>query len=144
MLDNSAYVDSDACRLINPFILSDETIQTIANNISALIINYFNCPVVETIVFSYGFHGRRTEVFEIVMKALSNKDFNFIPFLLECSLEENINRMNMDNRSLERKQRAIIESREAFYNISYPKIDITNLSAPEAAETIISKAGLRI
>lgn len=143
-LDNSAYVDSDPCRLMNPFILSDETIPTIAKNISALIINYFDCPVVETVVFSYGFHGRRREIFEIVMETLSKKDFNFIPFLLECSIEENINRLNMDNRSTEQKQRAINESRKAFYDILYPKIDITDFSASGAAETIIIKAGLYI
>jgi 2-phosphoglycerate kinase len=28
-LPNSPYIDSDPCRLINPFILSDETIPTI-------------------------------------------------------------------------------------------------------------------
>ena len=81
-LPNSAYVDSDLCRLMNLFILNDETIPTIAKNISDLIINYMDCPVIETVIFSYGFHGRRREVFEIVMKAVSERNFNFIPFLL--------------------------------------------------------------
>jgi len=143
-LPNSAYVDSDPCRLMNPFILDDETIPTIAKNISDLIINYIDCPVIETVVFSYGFHGRRREVFEKVMQTVAKKDFKFIPFLLTCSEEENIKRMNMDNRSLERKQRAIEESRKAFDDISYPQIDITDFSISEAAENIIKKAGLSI
>jgi len=141
-LPNSAYVDSDPCRLMNPFILNDKTIPTIANNISDLLINYIGCPVIETVIFSYGFHGRRKEVFELVMQAVSKRDFNFIPFLLTCSEEENIKRMNMDNRSSERKQRAIGESRKAFDDVSYPSIDITDFSASEAAENIIKKAGL--
>lgn len=136
-LDHSAYVDSDPCRLMNPFILNNDTIPTIAKNISSLITNYLDCPVIETVIFSYGFHGRRKEVFEIVMESLSSRDFNFVPFLLECSLEENIERMNMDNRSFERKQRAIIESRKAFVDTLYPKIDITNLSISEAAVSIM-------
>lgn len=143
-LPNSAYVDSDPCRLMNPFILNDETIPTIAKNISDLIINYMDCPVIETVIFSYGFHGRRREVFEIVMKAVSKRDFNFIPFLLACSEEENIKRMDIDNRSTERKQRAIEESRKAFDDIPYPQIDITDFSVSEAAESIIEKAGLSI
>ncbi len=140
-LPNSAYVDSDPCRIMNPSILNDETIPTIAKNISDLIINYIDCPVVETVVFSYGFHGRRKEIFEKVMQAVSKKEFNFVPFLLSCSEEENIKRMDMDNRSSERKRRAIEESRKAFDDIPYPSIDITNFSASEAAENIIKKAG---
>lgn len=76
-LPNSAYVDSDPCRLMNPFILDDETIPTIAKNISDLIINYIDCLVIETVIFSYGFHGRRREVFEKVMQAVSKKGFQF-------------------------------------------------------------------
>lgn len=143
-LPNSAYVDSDPCRQMNPFILNDETIPTIAKNISDLLINYIDCPVIETVIFSYGFHGKRREVFEIIMKAVSIRDFNFIPLLLTCSEEENIKRMDMDNRSPERKQRAIEESRKAFDDIPYPQIDITDYSASEAAEDIIKKAGLSI
>jgi len=141
-LPNFAYVDSEPCRLMNPFTLNHETIPTIAKNISDLIINYMDCPVIETVIFSYGFHGRRREVFEIVMRAVSEKEFNFIPFLLAFSEEENLRRMDMDNRSTERKRRAIEESRKAFDDITYPKIDITDLSVSEAAENIIKKAGL--
>lgn len=141
-LPNSAYVDSDPCRHMNPFILDGETIPTIAKNISDLIINYIDCPVIETVVFSYGFHGRRREVFEKVMQAVSKRHFNLIPFLLTCSEKENIKRMDMDNRSLERKQRAIEESRKAFDDIIYPSIDITDFSVSKAAEEIIKEAGL--
>jgi regulator of PEP synthase PpsR (kinase-PPPase family) len=59
-----------------------------------------------------------------------------------CREEENINRMNGDNRSTERIQRTLKESRKAFDDVTYPKVDITNSSASEAAKTIISKAGL--
>jgi hypothetical protein len=96
------------------------------------------------VIFSYGFHGRRREVFEKVMQTVSKRDFNFIPFLLTCSEEENIKRMNMDNRSLERKQRTIEESRKAFDDITYPLIDITDFSASKAAENIIKEAGLSL
>jgi hypothetical protein len=52
--------------------------------------------------------------------------------------------MDMDNRSTERKQRAIEESRKAFDDIPYPQIDITDFSVSESAENIIKKAGLSI
>jgi ABC-type cobalamin/Fe3+-siderophores transport system ATPase subunit len=141
-LPNSAYVDSDPCRVMNPFVLNDDTIPTIAKNISDLLTNYLKCPVVSTVVFSYGFHGRRKEVFQRVQSEISKTEHEFIPFLVWCSEEENINRMNGDNRSTDRIQRTLKESRKAFDDVTYPKVDITNLSASEAAKTIISKAGM--
>lgn len=141
-LPNSAYVDSDPCRMMNPFILNDDTIPTIAKNISDLLINYLKCPIVNTVVFSYGFHGRRREVFQRVLLEISKMEHEFIPFLLWCSEEENINRMNFDNRSTIRIQRTLNESRKAFDDLSYPKIDITNLSISEATKTILTKARL--
>lgn len=139
-LPNSAYVDSDSCRMMNPFILNDDTIPTISKNISDLLINYLKCSTINTVVFSYGFHGRRKEVFQNVLTEISKEEYNFIPFLLWCSEEENINRMNIDNRSYDRIQIALNESRKAFDDVIYPKIDITNLPAYEAAKTIITKA----
>ena len=141
-LPNSAYVDSDPCRVMNPFVLNDDTIPTIVKNISNLIINYLKCPIVNTVIFSYGFHGRRREVFQRVLSEISQMEHEFIPFLLWCSEEENINRMNLNNRSPDRIQRTLNESRKAFDNIDYPKLDITNFSISEAAKTIITKARL--
>ena len=137
-LPNSAYVDSDPCRIMNPFVLNNDTIPIIAKNISNLLINYLNCPVVNTVVFSYGFHGRRGEVFERVVSEISKMEHNFIPLLLWCSEEENIRRMNVDNRSANRIQRAINESRKAFDDITYPRLDITNMSVSEATKAILA------
>ena len=127
---------------MNPFVSNNETIPTIAKNISDLIHNYMNCLVINNVVFSYGFHGRRKEVFEIVMTELSKIDYNFIPFLLWCSEEENVKRMHTDNRSLERILRTLNESRKSFNDITYPRIDITDFSVIEAAKNIIIRAGL--
>lgn len=137
-LPNSAYVDSDPCRIMNPFVLNNDTIPTIAKNISDLLINYLNCPVVNTVVFSYGFHGRRGEVFERIVSETSKMEHNFIPLLLWCSEEENIRRMNVDNRSANRIQRVINESRKAFDDITYPRLDITNMSVSEATKAILA------
>ena len=141
-LSNTAYVDSDPCRFMNPFVLSNETIPTIAKNISDLITNYMNCPVIDNVVFSYGFHGRRKEVFDLVMENLSEINYSFIPLLLWCSEDENIKRINTDNRSIDRIERTLNESRKAFNDITYPKIDISDFSVSEAARNIIIRAGL--
>lgn len=138
-LPNSAYVDSEPCRIMNPFVLNNDTIPTISKNISDLIMNYLKCSVVNTVVFSYGFHGRRKEVFQMVMSEISKLEYKFIPLLLWCSEEENINRMNTDNRSTDRIQRALNESRKAYNDVTYPKLDITNMSVSEAVKKIIGQ-----
>lgn len=142
ILPKTAYVDSDPCRFMNPFVLDDDTIPTISKNISDLILNYFNCPVVETVVFTYGFHGRRREVFENVIRQISAFQYHFIPYFLWCDEDENIRRMKAGERSTERIARTINESRKVFEDITYKRIDITTLSVNQAAELIITEAGL--
>lgn len=136
-LPHSAYVDSDPCRFMNPFVLDAVTIPTIAKNISDMILNYFDCPLIQTVVFSYGFHGRRKEVFETVLNQLSAVPHHFIPYLLWCSEEEHLKRLHKDNRSTERIETALHPSRKAFGQILWPKLDITEMTSSEAALEII-------
>lgn len=142
VLPNSAYVDSDWCRFMNPFILNDDTIPTISRNISSMILAYLNCSIIKTVIFTYGFHGRRKEVFDDVMRQISVFPYEFIPYLLWCDENENIRRIQTDGRSKEHIERTINQSRKAFDNITYEKINITELSVNQAAAFIIAKAGL--
>lgn len=142
-INNSAYVDSDPLRYMNPPVLDDDTIPTVRKNISGLIQNYLDCPTVETVIFSYGFHGRRKEVFDGVMDDLSVNTYQFVPFLLTCGEEENIRRMQTDGRDEERIKRAVEVSRKAFNDVTYPQIDITNLTVDETADYILSIVKLR-
>lgn len=138
-----AYVDSDPCRFMNPFILNETTIPTIAKNITDLIINYMACPIINTVIFSYGFHGRRKEIFDIVMSNLEQVNYTFIPFLLWCDETENIRRMKTDNRSLQRIQIALDKSRKSFCDVKYPIINISKLTVSEASSLIIKNAKLK-
>jgi energy-coupling factor transporter ATP-binding protein EcfA2 len=141
-LSGSAYVDSDYCRMMNPFVLDERTIPTIAKNIAGLIGNYLDCNVVQTVLFSYGFQGRRKEIFDRIMGDLSTHEIRFLPFALTCGKEGNIRRMKIDGRDTDRIERALEISRNAYPDIEYPQIDITELSVDEATALVISRAGL--
>jgi len=141
-IEGSAYVDSDTLRMINPNVLDDRTIPAVSANISCIIKNYFMCPAVENVFFSYGFHGRRKEVFSIVMSSLENMEYEFCPVLLECGESENIRRMKCDGRDEERICRGVDISRKAFDGVDYPMLDITNLSVDEAVCEIIRLTGI--
>lgn len=138
----SAYVDSDPLRQTNPFVLSDETAPAIQKNLSCVLTNYLQCPAVDTVLFSYGLHGRRREIFEGVLEDLAGQSFRFFPFLLTCGEAENVRRMRLDGRDEARIERALRVSRAAYDDVPYPKIDVTHLSVPEAAALILARCAL--
>jgi len=136
-LQGTAYVDTDPLRYMNPFILNDETIPTIASNISDVIKNYLACPLVDRVVFTYGFHGRRRQVFDQVLANLNWIDYSFHPFHLTCNQEENVRRMLADGRDQARIDRAIKYSRPAYVDLTYDTLDISDLSLTGAKDRLL-------
>lgn len=140
MLPHSAYLDADWCRAVNPFPFTEETKKTVAENIFCLLRNYLLCPEIQTVIFPYGFHGQRKQLFETVVRRLEQEPLHFqlTPFLLVCSLEENIRRAKMDGRGQARIERGIQNTFHFYDQSPYPKIDTTNQSPERAARTILS------
>ena len=89
----TAYVDSDWCRVMNPFSFTEATKQTVSENIYCLIHNYLNCNAINTVIFTHSWHGIRKEIYDSVIKKLRNDDIEFDEkiIILKCSKEENIN-----------------------------------------------------
>lgn len=138
--ENTAYVDSDWCRVMNPFDFTEITKKTIAQNIYSLLYNYLSCDVVDTVIFTYCWHGARKEIYESVIRKLqtSKLDFEENIIILKCSKEENIKRARKDGRDEERVKRGM-DLTFAFYDdYVYPVIDTTNMTPSQAAESIIS------
>ena len=103
-LDHAAYIDSDWCRAMHPFSFDHETIQLIKSNIVALMVNYFRSSFIEHVIFQYGFHGPRKQIFEDIQCELHTQgiSYQFCPILLTCDVAENIARMRKDGRDEER------------------------------------------
>lgn len=137
--NRSAYIDADWCRAINPFQFTIETKKTVTNNIFCLIRNYLLCDDIDHVIFPYGFHGERKDIFDSVIKKLHNEqiEFELCAVILTCECEENINRMKADGRDEERIKRAIQNTRSIYDAYDYPKIDTTDLTIAEAADQIL-------
>ena len=133
-----AYIDSDACRAINPFPFTPATKKVVIENIYCLFKNYLLCDDIEVIVFPYGFHGERKEIFDTVMKRLIDDGiaFEMITIVLKCSLEENIKRAMADGRDTERIERGIKNTFNFYDEFDGPGIDTTNLSPEEVVNKI--------
>ncbi len=136
----SAYVDSDWCRTINPFQLTDITKQIVVENIYCLLRNYLICEEITTVVFTYSWHGDRKEMYESVIQKLRSDGIEFQEniVILKCSEVENRKRAIADGRDEERIERGMKHT-FAFYNgYHYPCIDTTDMTPTEVAEKIIS------
>jgi len=96
-----------------------------------------DCPLVDTVIFTYGFHGRRREVFERVLANLHDRSYRFLPLLLWCSEEENLRRSRLDGRDEARILRGLTLSRQVYGDVEYPRLDMTHLTAEESAEALI-------
>lgn len=137
---NCAYIDADWCRAINPFQFTEATKQAVIENIYCLFRNYIMCDDINTIVFPYGFHGERKEIFDTVMLKLNDDDleFDLHIIVLKCSLDENIKRAQQDNRDSERIKRGI-QNTFSFYDMyKYPCIDTSKLSPEQVADEILA------
>ena len=142
-LNQSAYVDSDWCRRIQPFSFSEEIIEVITANISAMLIHYFQCSAVDHVIFSYGFHGPRKQIFDEILSRLARAgiEYQFVPLILDCSEEENILRMQKDGRDPARIQRALQFTRSLYGAYGYPCIDTTHLTVAETADRMLRLIG---
>jgi deoxyadenosine/deoxycytidine kinase len=137
-IKNSAFVDSDLCALRNPFI-NTEGIDLQKQFMLFMLTEYLKSTIYEFIIWSYGFHAHRKAVFIEIMMELRklNIEFDFIPIILTCDLDENIRRMKCDNRDEARIDRAVKNTRKMYDDYPFPLINTTNLILKEISYEII-------
>lgn len=133
-----AYVDSDWCRVIMPFSFTEATKRTVTENLYCLLRNYLLCEDVDTVIFTYCWHGVRKEIYENVRGKLRNDAIEFEEkiIILKCSLEENTERARRDGRD-EKRIAYGVENTFSFYDeYDYPIIDTTELTLDQVVEKI--------
>jgi cytidylate kinase len=135
-LMNSALIDPEWCRMINPFYFDDEINLLTISNMTHLLRSYLSCTSINYVIFNYGFHGPRRMIYDNVMDNLKDLDYEFIPIIVTCDEQENIDRMLADDRDEERIKRAL-SVRGIYDDINYPLIDSTKLTVEETVEKVI-------
>lgn len=131
-------MDSDWCRVMNPFTFTKATKQTISDNIYCLLHNYLACSDINTVVFTYGWHGGRKEIYERVMEKLRSDDIKFKEnvIILKCSEDENIKRAIEDGRDETRIKRGMKMTFSFYDDYNYPCIDTTDMTPSQVAQEI--------
>ena len=142
----SAFVDSDWCRVMNPFTLTDITKKTVIENMYCLLRNYLLCEEISTVIFTYSWHNGRKELYDRVIKKLQNDGIEFqeIIVILKCSEIENRKRALADNRDKERIERGIKYTFSFYNEYEYLCIDTTSMTVLEVAEQIWKLANSKL
>ncbi len=135
-LRNSAWVESEWARRINPFEFTEEIENMTENNITMLLRSYLELSTVKTVIFNWGIHGPRKRILERVFSNLSDIEYQYIPILITCSEPENVLRMKQDQRSALRISRGL-EIRSLYDNLDSHRIDTTRLTPFEAVEEVL-------
>lgn len=135
-LSHSAWLESEWCRMTNPFIWNEEMISLTTNNLTQVLRSYLACACLDYVIFSYGFHGPRQQIWETVLNNLRDIPYTFAPITLTCGEEEHIARMTRDGRDPARIQRALA-TRPLYNALPYPAIDTTHLTINQTADRVI-------
>lgn len=133
---NAAWLESDWCWMMNldtPHF-TPETEQMAISNISHILRNYYECSVVENVIFNWVLH--RKHLFDRVLANINDLDYEVIWVTLMCDKEEHLRRMVEDERSESRINRSI-NYRHLYEGLSNPIIDTSELSIDETVEQIL-------
>jgi hypothetical protein len=135
-LSPSAWLESEWCRMTNPFVWNEEIISLTTANITHMLRSYLACPWLDYVIFAYGFHGPRQRIWDTVFGSLQDLPHRFMPITLTCDETENIARMTRDGRDGARIQRAMAV-RHLYDGLPYPTIDTTALTVDQSVDRIL-------
>lgn len=137
-IPNSVFLDGDWCWNMNPFVVTDETKSMVMNNITHLLRNFLNCSIYDTVIFCWVIH--QNEILNEILDSLQGLSFTPHVFTLDITREALIKRLQMDVENGIRTGDVIersLQRLELYQTMHTIKIDVSEISAKQAAEEII-------
>ena len=138
-LPRAVFLDGDWCWDADPFQVNDETTAMVMDNICHLLRNFIQCTVYDNVIFCWVMHDQ-----SIIDNILSRLDLNGCEaktISLVCREDALSERLNKDIaqglRQPDITERSL--ARLPLYDkLDTVKIDVSHMSAEDAAETIAS------
>jgi len=137
LLPNCVFLDGDWCWDMSPFIVNDETKNMVIDNVSYLINNFISCSVYENIIFCWVMHEQ--SIIDDLLSRLDKSDYKLYKFSLVCTEQALVSRITKDVKLGIRTEDVISRSiprSKNYFQMDTKKIDVSNISAKEAAEII--------
>lgn len=136
-LNNSVFLDGDWCWDMDPFQMTEETMQMVEDNICFLLNNFIHCSAYENIIFCWVLH--KQSLIDAILARLDTENCNVKLISLVCHEEALLARLNKDIRSGIRKEAIISRSigRLPLYeSLNTTKIDVSNMTVQQVADLI--------
>lgn len=137
-LDKSVFLDGDWCWDMHPFVVNEETQRMVISNICFLINGFLRCSAFENVIFCWVMH--RQQIIDSILSALELDGVEVINVSLICSEESLRRRLEKDVANGLREPDVIersVERLPLYEALDTVKLDVSNISAAEAAKTII-------
>jgi len=123
--------------MIHPFAWNEEIVALTIHNITHMLRGYLTCTWLDAVIFSYGFHGPRQQIWDTVLGNLQDITYAFVPVTLICEEATHVLRMTRDGRDPGRIERALA-TRPLYEALPYPRIDTTHLTVDEIAGQVMA------
>lgn len=132
-LDKAVWLEGDWCWMMNPWIVNEETVKMVENNITYLLRSFLSNSTFNFIIFSWVLH--REEILDGLLERLSDLEFQIERITLISSETSLTQRMELDGRT--QKQIDFSIERLSFYaNMNSKKIDTSEISVEEVVGRI--------
>jgi hypothetical protein len=137
MLPRNVFLDGDWCWDMRPFVVTEETIRMVENNIAHLLTGFLGCSEFDNIIFCWVLHEQR--ILDGLLSRLSHGGYATHAFSLVSNEEALSERLSRDIAA-GRREPAIIErslaSLPLYADLDTVKIDVTDISPVDAATQI--------
>ncbi len=137
-LDKSVFLDGDRCWDMHPFVVNEETQRMVISNICFLINGFLRCSAFENVIFCWVMH--RQQIIDSILSALELDGVEVINVSLICGEESLRHRLEKDVANGLREPDVIgrsVERLPLYEALDTVKLDVSNISAAEAAKLII-------
>lgn len=132
-LDKAVWLDGDWCWMMNPWIVNEENVKMVENNITYLLRSFLTNSTFEFIIFNWVLH--REEILNDLLERLSDLEFKIERITLISSEASLRQRMELDSRTQEQIDFSIERSR--FYEkMNSKKIDTSETSIEEIVRRV--------
>lgn len=137
-LKNNVFLDGDWCWDMQPFTVTEETKAMVLDNICHLLNSFLGCSAYENILFCWVLHEQ--SILDALLSRLNTDGCRILCFSLLCSPEALTARLTRDISAGLRQPDVLPRSLTRiplYQKLNTIKIDVSSLSAEEAAEEIL-------
>ena len=137
ILPKNVFLDGDWCWDMHPFVVADETIAMVNDNITHLLNGFLACSEFENVIFCWVLH--KQHILDGLINVLNLNGCTTHCFSLVSTERALVERINRDiaagKRSVDSAERSV--ARISFYDeLDTVKIDVSIISPADAARRI--------